>query len=346
MKHGSVSPARIASLSWLVFAALGFVWVTPASSRAAESASATSLSHPVAHAGTENASAGIPNRSDPGATKVIDQVLKRLMYGPAFNAQIRKRVWTSGREVIGVGLYEQAGQGTGHYNLQVTMHDGAGKHTLQQISDGRLAWTRTEIAGSVVLKRVDVRILQQRIRDAGIQVDPAPHLVVGGLVELVESIQRDYDLTLQSGKFKLKSSQDDGDDEQTFLVLSGELKSDVRETILKSSGRDQWPSLCPTSMRMLIATQGDTETDFGRGLPRRIYFFSDPPPAETKEGEAAPTTAPDANVVAPGHLISLIELYALKPITAPSPDRFSFESQDQNNHYVNETQRYLKRYGL
>ena len=38
----------------------------------------------------------------------------------------------------------------------MTMHDGKGKHTLQQISDGRLAWTRTQIGETVQLQRVDV----------------------------------------------------------------------------------------------------------------------------------------------------------------------------------------------
>ncbi len=80
---------------------------------------------------------------------------------PSFHAKVRETVWTNGREVVGVGTYEQAGGGSGRFNLQVTMHDGDGKHRLQQISDGRLAWTRTEIAGKVSLRRVDVGRLDE-----------------------------------------------------------------------------------------------------------------------------------------------------------------------------------------
>jgi len=97
-----------------------------------------------------------PSGTQQQAVTLIGRVLRELVHGDAFDAKVRETVWTSGREVIGVGTYEQAGAGTGRYNLQVTMHDGEGKHRLHQISDGRLAWTRTEIADQVSLRRVDV----------------------------------------------------------------------------------------------------------------------------------------------------------------------------------------------
>ena len=274
---------------------------------------------------------------------VVRQVLRRLSHGPAFNAKLRKRVWISDREVLGFGIYEQAGGGTGHYNLQVTMLDGESKHTLQQISDGRLAWTRTVIGDEVLLRRVDVRLLQQRLREAGITTDTPPHLSVGGLTELVGSIARDYTLTLKPGTFKLKSEHTGNlpGDEETFLVVSGSLKDEVRGRILGESGRTSWPELCPTHVQLLVAAAPDPEFDFGEGLPRRLYFFSDPLTASPDEDPDRGTPPPDV-----GPLISLIELYAIQPITTPSANRFSFESRDRDNHYVNETQRYLSRYGL
>ena len=90
--------------------------------------------------------------SQPQALALLNQVIKRITMGPAFAAKVRQRVWTAGREVIGVGIYEQAGGGTGRFNLHLSMHDGDGKHTLQQISDGRLTWTRTVIAEKVSLE--------------------------------------------------------------------------------------------------------------------------------------------------------------------------------------------------
>ena len=82
-------------------------------------------------------------QSQPKAVALLNQVVQRITLGPAFGAKVRQRVWTAGREVIGVGIYEQAGGGTGRFNLHISMHDGDGKHSLQQISDGRSS--RTEL---------------------------------------------------------------------------------------------------------------------------------------------------------------------------------------------------------
>ena len=46
---------------------------------------------------------------------------------PLSIAKVRETVWATGREVVGVGTYEQAGGGSGRFNLQITMHDGDGQ---------------------------------------------------------------------------------------------------------------------------------------------------------------------------------------------------------------------------
>ena len=103
---------------------------------------------------------------------------------PKFVKQFGRR----GREVVGVGTYEQAGGGSGQYNLQVTMHDGDGKHRLQQISDGKLAWTRTEIAGKVSLRRVDVGRLEEWVRGIADPTGLSPKLKVGAWGEMLDTM--------------------------------------------------------------------------------------------------------------------------------------------------------------
>lgn len=312
------------------------------------------------------ASKSMESRGD----SVLGQVLNRLTQGAAFNAKLRERVWTSGREAVGIGTYEQAGGSTGNYNLQVTMHDGVGgQHTLQQISDGRLAWTRTDIAEGVLLRRVDIRILEQRVREAGVTSQLPPRVLVGGLAELIDSIRRDYDLRLKPGAFQLKTNLPqastvrlDGatsvgslNDAEKFLVVEGSLKAAIREQIQLKSGRTDWPSLCPARVQVLVTTQPNPETQFGEGLPRRVYFFSDPIPQDEEQqpDDAAKLASPTANTVAGnasstevGPLISLIELYSVQPIAPPAKERFTFDSRDDDNNYINETERYLARYGL
>lgn len=261
------------------------------------------------------------------ASALIRNVINRIANGAAFDAKVRQRVWTAGREIVGVGTYLQAGQGTGRFNLQLTMHDGDGKHTLQQISDGRLAWTRTIISEHVSLRRVDVGRLSEWVREAN-QGKPSEEIPVrlriGAWTEILDSIQRDYVLQLGTSKRK------------KLLVISGTLRAAARERIQSEAGVKEWPELFPTHVKIAIAPVADPETGFGEGLPVRMEFWSDP---------IANPQASDV-VRREGRLVSLIELYSIRPITAPPVERFRFENQDARVNFTNETERYLRRYNI
>ncbi len=267
--------------------------------------------------------------SQDAAHDLVEQVIHRLAFGRPFDAKIRQRVWTAGREMVGVGTYEQAGGGTGCFNMQVTMHDGDGQHTLQQISDGRLAWTRSMISDKVVLRRVDVGRLNEWVRDVSRQKNPSPNhvppkLKVGALTEMLDTIRRDYDLRMG----KIKSAP--------LLGISGTLSSEARKRILLESGAKDWPELFPTRIMVAIAAEPLPQTNFGQGLPVRIEFWSDPVVANSSSEKAEPQ----------GRLISLLELYSVRPIDAPPVERFRFETQDYSINIINETDRYLRRYGV
>ncbi len=90
------------------------------------------------------------------ARLLATRTIERLVYGDAFDAKLRQRVWVGGREIIGVGQYEQAGGGTGRYIMELSMHDGDNKQSLRQLSDGRLTWTRTQIGAEIAIGRVDL----------------------------------------------------------------------------------------------------------------------------------------------------------------------------------------------
>ncbi len=265
--------------------------------------------------------------SQPQATALLRQVLQRIALGPAFDAKIRETVWTTGREVVGVGTYEQAGGGSGQFNLQVTMHDGDGKHRLQQISDGRLAWTRSEIADTVTLRRVDVGRLDEWVRQTDTAEGVAPRLKIGGWTEMLDTIDRDYIVRVDGAKLQSKP----------VWVITGTLRKEVRQKMLTEAHLDQWPPLCPTKVRVAITLTADAETGFGRYLPTRIEFWSDPVSSTSDSDQAA---RPE------GRLITLIELYSIRPIARPPMERFRFENQDAEVNFANDTDRYIQRYGV
>ncbi|TWT59271.1 hypothetical protein [Allorhodopirellula solitaria] len=309
------------------------------------------------------------------ARRLLARVIEQIALGPAFDAKIRQRVRVGDREVIGVGTYEQAGDGSGWFNLQVAMHDGDGKHTLQQISDGRLAWTREQIGEEVTLQRVDVGRLDQWVQgavapvyrqtdatDAPIASHLPPSVRVGAWTEMLERIASDHDLTLASGRLE----------QRDVWIVRGKLKPAVRAQRLTEFGSEAWPELYPTEVVVAVAKSASPETGFGRGLPLRLEFYADPvvtPPAPPTSPTAADTAAKDTAAAAesattppsavdqsapatptvrsdPTQLISLIELYSIRPISTPPIGRFRFENQDMEVNFTNDTDRYLSRYGI
>ncbi len=293
------------------------------------------------------------------ARRLMARVIEQIALGAAFDAKIRQRVRVGDREIIGVGTYEQAGEGSGWFNLQVAMHDGDGKHTLQQISDGRLAWTREQIGEDVTLQRVDVGRLDQWVQGAvapvyhqsnALMVPIADHLSpsvrVGAWTEMLERIAADHDLTIASGRLE----------QREVWIVRGKIRDDVRAQRLAEFETDTWPELCPTEVVVAIAKTALPETGFGKGLPLRIEFWADAAPthdAASVPGAATAAVAGSDTATTPttesadlAHLISVIELYSIRPISPPPIGRFRFENQDMEVNFTNDTSRYLSRYGI
>lgn len=325
---------------------------------------------PVSQSGAATPLPGLPSPGLPSnqerlvknehGTHLLGRVIEQLALGEAFDAKVRQRVWVGGREVIGVGTYEQAGDGSGRFNLQVAMHDGDGKHTLQQISDGRLAWTREQIGEQITLQRVDVGRLDQWSHGSSLSSDDAvvsstsvvghlpPSVRVGGFAEMLETMIADYDLRVVSGRLE----------DQDVWIVRGSMKTDVRLRLLAGFPNNEWPELCPNEMVVAIAKSDQPESDFGHGIPVRFEFWAKaetvaPVPIDTAptEGDSKPNSDPSpvlAPIVTPPstRMVSLIELYSIRPISSPPIGRFRFENQDMEVNYTNETDRYLTRYGI
>lgn len=297
------------------------------------------------------------NASADPADLLVQRTIQRLALGDAFDAKLRQRTWTRGREVVGIGRYEQSGGGSGRFSLEMTIHDGDARHEERQISDGKLAWIRTQIADTVSLKRIDVgRVremnrshqrgpaahLTRRSSSLDAEVPVAPWLKIGGLAELIDRLADDFDLRLSRGKI-----------EQTPVwILRGTITPDARQRIL---GDTSGSPLLPHEVRLAIRATGD-ESGFGAGLPARVEFWSRPtttpastslvsnhpaqdddPPASDQASSALAIDAPS------GRLISTLEIYAVRKIR-PSPEqRFRFEPQENDVIFSDDTQRYIDR---
>ncbi len=302
----------VAAMHFLVIASMGVVVADDSSVKTLSNQSSASVS---------------PAESQPQATELLRYVLRRIAHGPAFDALVRETVWATGREVVGIGSYEQAGVGSGRFNLQITMHDGYGKHWLQQISDGRLAWTRSEISGQVKLRRVDLGRLDEGVGTTSGSPSIAPRLKVGGWTEMLDTIDRDYILRVDGAKLQ----------SQPVWVITGTLRKEVRARTLAQSGRDSWSPLCPTKVRVAISSTANAETGFGDFLPLRIESWSDP---------IKPDSGSDTSARPEGRLIALIEIHSIRPIKTPPVERFRFNNDDAEVNFTNDTDRYIQRHGV
>lgn len=248
------------------------------------------------------------------ARQMVERTVRRLTSGPAFDAKLTQEIRAQGRSSVGVGRYEQAGGNTGRMSMEMMIPTSNGKCFLQQMCDGRLAWTREQVGETIRLRRVDVGRLDELVGPNYRGV--APRLRVGGLVELLQQANRDYDLEQVPAKLE----------DRPVWMLRGALRPKRKQAILAAAEREDMPPLLPQAIAIAIAAEAGPE-GFGKGLPIRFEYWTSEDLQERR-------------------LISYLKIYDLRAIE-PAPERhFRFETGEADVNYVNDTQRYLDRFDI
>lgn len=270
------------------------------------------------------------------AERQLSELIVRIATGPGFRCDLWQRVRTKQeskeREILCLGSYLHQGQGTARFEMH-TQIAGRREDLLRQVSDGRLLWTSQMIAGKLNLSRVDLGLLDDRYRSKGRPAESMPNvghpvairpsMLTGGLCEILDTMRRDYDLSLGT-------SDANG---QELMVIIGNLKESKRHEIISQSG-GKLPEMYPTRINVAVAMQNDQRTRFGKGLPVQIEHFGTP----QKDDEQVAATSRR-------NMISLLQLNNLQPLkAAPLNDRFKFDSGD--NEFISETPRYETRFNL
>jgi hypothetical protein len=296
---------------WLVFplAATFFLCWSAGFPSTAQDSPQPSFASPGEQQDNAGSATAAEEKSRRVAQVLANRILEHLTWGPPLEAKLRLRAWAAGREVVEVGRYEQAGEGTGRLRMELQVPIADGKARWQQTCDGRLAWTREELAGEVRVRRVDLGRLEELLasnRDPNTESlsRVPPRLRIGGLAEIVDRIQADYDLTASEGH--IEGVQ--------MLVLKGTMRADMVAALRQSHGGKLSP-LVPAQVRIAVPV-----AQLEQPLPARIEFWSE-------AGE---------------RLISLLEIYDATSIEKPPVERFRFEAGGDD--FSNETELYVQRF--
>ena len=255
--------------------------------------------------------AGELEKSEQAATLLVESMLDYLAYGPALEAKLRVRAWGAETEVVEVGRYLQSGQGKGWMRMELEVPIADGKGRWQQTCDGRLVWTREELAGDIRVRRVDVGRLRELLdangasRSGGASRVP-PWFRVGGLAEILDRIRAEFRLTLGKGRIE----------QQPMLVIKGTVREDVASELAETHG-GQFPAVLPRHIVIAVPV-----SSVEAPLPARIEYWTH----------------------AGGRLISLLEVYDSTLIESPPLDHFRFETG--GGDFTNETDAYLARFGF
>ena len=295
-----------------------------------------------------------PADRENGASIALQTTMLRLAHGPSFDAKLRQTVWSEDRQILGVGTCTHAGRGTGRYRIQITMHDGRDKHSMMQISDGRLAWTSLTVGGNQRISRVDLGRVEKgdpsllAILDSPDQRPPKPlsgataadaprlpqAMRVGGLIEMLDQIIGNYRLHLRKARLH----------DVPVWVISGQMDARHRTELASTLGVGELSRHHPGHARVVIADRDDPQTGFGRGLPIRFEYWNQPPkttePSSVSTGPQEASAA--ASVTPPRRMVSVIELHAVRPIKTPDAVDFRYEWSENDVDFVNETSRYQR----
>jgi hypothetical protein len=132
-----------------------------------------------------------PSSIDPNA--LVLQALGQSVWGPSFTCQIRQRTKLYDNEMVGVGQYWHAGEGTGKLETYVRYAVADSFSNLIQVSDGRLMWTSTR--ANEPLRKVHLDRVRQAFPNMGRgsnRPDVALYLAIGGQPETLRLLYLRY----------------------------------------------------------------------------------------------------------------------------------------------------------
>lgn len=253
------------------------------------------------------------------ATILLHNALRQAVWGPAVTSKIRMRQTLLDKQLVSIGTYAHAGQGSGQLKMHVRLAADERINTLIQVSDGRVLYSTSHIDGVSNRSRVDLYRIREYlgpITTASLE-DPviAMYLAVGGQAELLRKLVQQYKWThVQTGRLE----------EVEVWWLSGELATEppaVRaySEIDQSLFAPNHSGLKPTKVRIAL----------GKGEPYPLWLY------QVEQAREESLTG-----IKSGTRLSMLMEFTEPKIVKELPPE-TFQSLASNDTIIEETRRYL-----
>ena len=252
-------------------------------------------------------------------TLLIHNALRQAVWGPSVTCKIRQRTSLLDKQLVSIGTYAHAGQGSGQLKMHVRLATDERINTLIQVSDGRVMYWTEHVGEDSKRSRVDLYRIREYlgpITTASLE-DPviAMYLAVGGQAEVLRKLAQQYTWThVQAGRLE----------ELDVWWLSGELATEpppVRalaevDQLLYAPSKS---GLLPTKVRIAL----------GKGDPFPLWLYQ----VEQAREESL------AGIQSGTRLSMLLEFTEPKIVKELPPE--TFQSIASNDTIIEETRRYL-----
>jgi hypothetical protein len=251
-------------------------------------------------------------------TLLLHNALRQAVWGPPVSCKIRQRTSLLDKQLVSIGTYAHAGQGSGQLKMHVRLATNKEINTLIQVSDGRVMYSTLLIGGVSHRSRIDlyrVREYLGPITTASLE-DPviAMYLAVGGQAELLRKLVLQYKWThVQAGRL----------DQIDVWWLSGELATEP--PAVRSLAKID-PSYAPCNSG-LLPTQ--VRIALGKGEPFPLWLY------QVEQARENSLTGIKSDT----RLSMLMEFTEPKILKELPPE--TFQSIASNDTIVEETWRYL-----
>ncbi len=252
-------------------------------------------------------------------TLLMLNALRQAVWGPSVTCKIRQRTSLLDKQLVSIGTYAHAGQGSGQLKMHVRLATDERINTLIQVSDGRVMYWAEHVGDDSKRSRVDLYRIREYlgpITTASLE-DPviAMYLAVGGQAEVLRKLVQQYTWThIQAGRL----------DEIDVWWLSGELAAEpppVRalaevDQLLYAPSKS---GLLPTKVRIAL----------GKGDPFPLWLY------QVEQAREESLTGIQSGT----RLSMLLEFTEPKIVKELPPEMF--QSIASNDTIIEETRRYL-----